>query len=84
MIYRAHLSELDGCYLDVRCACSCETAYRLTRNPPKDRQLGEVASRIVCRRCRQRPATIHLREAYPNGGRASTAFSYQLFPPQLQ
>ena len=69
--------------LDVRCSCGCETAYRLTRSPKKDRQLGEVASRMVCKACRQRPATIHLREASAVAAGRAQAFSYQLFPPLM-
>jgi len=87
MIYRAHLSELDGCWLDVRYNCGCQTAQpfeTLRKRLRQDRQVGEIVSRLVCKKCRQKPATIHLRESYgTHSPPGADLWSVQLFPPPL-
>lgn len=85
-IYRAHLIECEGCWLDVRCACGTITLYPfqlLIRKLGRSRQLGEIASRIRCKRCRERPATVHLNETHNREPCHGTppGWSVQLFPP---
>lgn len=88
-IYRARLIELEPCWLDVKCgACGHATLYPfklLAARLGPQRQVGEIVSRLRCKECRGRPATIYLNET-PHGEPCKGAppgWSMQLFPPPL-
>ena len=82
---KARLNELDGCWLDVRCACG-----RCTKPPIKlmathlgpGHHLAEIVPRLTCRQCGAKPATVHLCETpireFNHG--APPGWSVQLHP----
>lgn len=63
---RAHLIEVETCWLEVLCG-SCSTATMiplrmLVRQYGPDAEIGAYVSRLTCKRCRVPPCTVRLQE----------------------
>ncbi|TXM96180.1 hypothetical protein FV242_33935 [Methylobacterium sp. WL64] len=62
---KARLNELEGCWLDMTCACGRgikQPIKMLVRSLGPGHHLAEIVPRLTCKHCGAKPATVHLCE----------------------